>query len=56
MVGRRLESIRFDFRVTVAILWRGRTGWEIGGGGEAKVGCGMDDAEHVKIRANEEGK
>jgi len=27
--------------VTVAILQRGRTGWEIGGGSEAKVGCGM---------------
>jgi len=33
-------------------------GWEIGGGGEAKVAVGRScaHAEHGKLRANEEGR
>lgn len=52
MVGKAIRINWIRFSVTVAILRRGRTGWEIGGGGEAKVGCGMV----IRLYKAQEGK
>ena len=58
MVGRRLESIRFDFKSDGSDTSEGRTGWEFGEAAKQKwaVGWPCAHAEHGKVRANEEGK